>query len=80
MCYVSLRIKIHVYKIKMTNNNELTKYIGIKTEYTPRTVVWLDNIFNCLVDDRTVKEEWKVTWYDPKWDFVRCCVSLKKIN
>ena len=39
MCYVSLRIKIHVYKIKMTNNNELTKYIGIKTEYTPRTVV-----------------------------------------
>ena len=29
-------------------SDEPTKSLGIKTDYTPRAVVWLVNIFNCL--------------------------------
>jgi len=41
-------------------------YLGIKTEYMLRAVVWLVSIFNCLANYWTVKDEWKVTWDGPK--------------
>jgi len=41
----------------MVISDESTKYLGIKTEYTPRTFVRLDNIFKCLVYDGTVNDE-----------------------
>jgi len=45
-----------------------TKHLGIKTEYTPRTVVRLDNICSCLIYDGTVNDEWKVTLQDTKME------------
>ena len=48
-----------------------------KTEYMPRAVFWLVNIFNCLAYDWTVKDGWKVTWHDPYWDVVIVSVSPK---
>jgi len=35
-----------------------------------RAVVRLVNIFNCLAYDWSIKDEWKVTWHDPK---MGCC-------
>ena len=45
----------------------------LKTKYTPRAVVRLINIFNCL----TVKEEWKVTY---RHDLILDAVYHQKIN
>jgi hypothetical protein len=50
---------------------EPTKYLGIKTAYTPRAVIPLVNIFNCLTFDWTVKDICKVTSYDQQRDVVR---------
>ena len=44
-------------------SDEPTKSWSIKTEYIPKAVVWLVNIFNCLAYDWTVKYEWTdMTW------------------
>ena len=40
--------------------DDLTNSLGIKTRYTPRAVVRLVSIFNCLAYDWVVKDEWKV--------------------
>ena len=43
--------------------NQPTKSWSIKTEYIPKAIVWLVNIFNCLAYDGTVKYEWTdMTW------------------
>jgi hypothetical protein len=36
-----------------------------KTVFTPRAVVRLVNIVNCLAYDKVVKDKWKVGWHDP---------------
>ena len=50
----------------------------------PKALVRLVNIFKCLAYDWTVKDEWKVTWYDPKWNvarwYYRYIVKPKKKN
>ena len=51
--------------------DEPIKFLDNKTMYMPRAVIRLVNIFNCLAYDWTVKDEWKVTWHDPKQDVVR---------
>ena len=43
-----------------SNCDDPTEYLGIKTEYTPRTCVLLVNIFNCLAYDWTIKDESEV--------------------
>jgi hypothetical protein len=36
------------------------------------------DIFKCLAYDSTAKDEWKVTWHDPKLDIVDVYVLPKK--
>jgi hypothetical protein len=43
----------------------------------PRAVDPLVNMFNCFEYDWTVKDEWKVTWHDPKLDVDRCWCNAK---
>ena len=53
-------VKFHIFNQPITNKP--TKSLCMKTEYTPRTVVPLVIIFNCLPYDSTVHDKWKVTW------------------
>jgi hypothetical protein len=46
-----------VYIFNQLISDEPNKSLGIKTEYMPRAVVRLDNIFNCLAYEWTVKDE-----------------------
>jgi hypothetical protein len=43
-----------VYIFNQLISDEPNKSLGIKTEYMPRAVVRLDNIFNCLAYEWTV--------------------------
>lgn len=48
-------------------NDQPTKSLDSKTEYTPRAVERLINIYlTIFIYDLTVKQEWKVAWLDPK--------------
>jgi hypothetical protein len=59
----SLGVKQQSIKSGKTSNmgqtisEEPTKSFGIKTEYMPRAVVRLVNIFNCIEYDWTVSDE-----------------------
>jgi len=55
-------IRVHIFDQLIRDVPTLS--LGIKTEYTPRTVVRLVNIFNCLAYDWMTRDEWKVTWHD----------------
>ena len=69
-------IKVHIFIQPISD--EHTKSIGIKNEFKPRAVVRLVSIFNCLADDWTMKDKWKVTWQTIKCDVVRVNVSPEK--
>jgi hypothetical protein len=46
-------VRVHIFYCPISD--EPTKSIGIKTDNTPKAIVWLVNIFNCLACDRQRK-------------------------
>ena len=65
----------HIFNRPICNEPFIS--LAIKTKYKQRAVVRLVNTINWLSYDWTVKDEWKVTWHDPKQDVVS--VSTKNI-
>ena len=57
--------------------SNLTISRGIKTQHTPRDLVWLVNKFNCLAYDWTVNHERRVSWHDHIWN-VSCMLVYSK--